>query len=59
MEGGLLRGKNEVRRSEIAAEVIMGGEAVVVFTEVSRGLVGLLVVCVQKRWDWEITVEKN
>ena len=34
-------------------------EAVVVFTEASRGLVRLLVVCVQKRRDWEITVEKN
>lgn len=49
----------KVWRGEIAAEMTKGGEAVVVSTEASRGLVRILVVCVQKRWDWEITVEKN
>lgn len=49
----------KVWKSEAAAEMAKDDEAVVVFTQVRRGLVKFSVISVQKRWDWEITVEKN
>lgn len=57
-EGRSTQEKNEASM-ETAAEVTKGDEAVVVSTEAIRGLVRPQVVCVQKRWDLEITVEKN